>query len=132
MNPTDIALEFVRRINEHSPDRLADLMTESHTFIDSTGKRFEGREQMRHGWGGYFSMFPDYQMTVESSIESGNVAALFGSARGTYAVHGEMSDENRWEIPFAIRAVTASGKVHEWRVYADNHVVFEILARHSQ
>ena len=125
----EVALEFVRRIETHSPEALAELMSENHCFIDSTGRKFEGREQMRGGWGTYFSMFPDYQMTVESSIESGDVAALFGTARGTHAVAGELRAENRWEIPLAIRAVVESGKVQEWRVYADNHIVFEIMSR---
>ena len=132
MNATDIALEFVRRINDHSPDLLADLMTEGHTFIDSTGKRFEGRDLMRQGWKSYFSMIPDYKITVESGVENGDLAALFGTAQGTCAVNGVILVENRWEIPFAVRAVIASGKVQEWRVYADNHPVYEILGRHGR
>ena len=129
MTATDIALDFVSRINDHSPETLADLMTPDHTFVDSTGKKFEGRDQMQHGWASYFSMFPDYQMRVESSMESGEVVALFGWARATCTVSGETSEENRWEIPFAIRAVVTSQKLREWRVYADNHPVSEILAR---
>jgi ketosteroid isomerase-like protein len=128
-SPTQVALNFVQQINAHSPDALAQLMTENHSFIDSTGRKIEGKEQMRGGWASYFSMFPDYRMAVESSIESGEIAALFGVARGTYAVAGKLHEENRWEIPFAVRAIVSAGKVQQWRVYADNHVVFEILSR---
>jgi len=128
-SPAQVAREFIQNINGHSPDALAQSMTEDHCFVDSTGGRSQGKEKMRKGWAGYFSMFPDYEMTVDSSVESGGIAILFGIARGTYAVNGELRPENRWEIPFAIRAVVAEGKVREWRVYADNHVVHEIMAR---
>jgi ketosteroid isomerase-like protein len=130
-SPTQVALDFIQHINGHSPDALAQSMTENHCFIDSTGRKVEGREQMRGGWGGYFSMFPDYEMTVESSVESGGIAVVFGVARGTFAVAGQLRPENRWEMPFAVRATVASGKVQEWRVYADNHVVFEIMSRNK-
>jgi hypothetical protein len=126
-----VAVDFVQHINGHSPDRLKTMMTENHSFIDSTGRRFEGRETMGGGWAHYFSMFPDYEIVVESSIQDGNVVALFGTAKGTYAVKGEIRPENHWEIPVAIRAVIESGKVNEWRVYADNHIVFEIMSRNS-
>jgi len=122
----EVAIEFIQAINSHSPDALAGLMTENHCFVDSTGANHQGREQMRGGWGYYFSMFPDYHMVVETSIESGSVAALFGKASGTHSAGGP---DDHWEIPFAIRAVVESGKVQEWRVYADNHVVYQILER---
>ena len=49
-NSKQAALEFIQCINGHSPEALAELMAENHCFIDSTGQKVEGREQMRAGW----------------------------------------------------------------------------------
>jgi ketosteroid isomerase-like protein len=43
----DTVLKFLERINEHDADRLADLMTEDHTFVDSLGHSVSGRENLR-------------------------------------------------------------------------------------
>jgi ketosteroid isomerase-like protein len=50
MHPTEVVLDFLERINQHNADRLAELMTEDHVFIDSLGNTVSGREKMRHGW----------------------------------------------------------------------------------
>jgi len=57
-SPAQVAREFIQNINGHSPDALAQSMTEDHCFVDSTGGRSQGKEKMRKGWAGYFSMFP--------------------------------------------------------------------------
>jgi ketosteroid isomerase-like protein len=131
LEPRQVVLEFVRRINAHSVAPLADLMSQDHVFIDSTGQRFEGRELMRGGWAHYFNMFPDYSLQVESTLAHDDIVVAFGMARGTYRVKGELRDENAWAMPFAIRAVVAGQTVREWRIYADNQAVQTILARHS-
>jgi len=38
MSPVETVLEFVRRINQRDADKLAELMTEDHVFIDSLGQ----------------------------------------------------------------------------------------------
>jgi ketosteroid isomerase-like protein len=53
MNPTDTVLRFLERINEHDADKLAELMTDDHMFIDSLGQSVRGREKMRLGWQSY-------------------------------------------------------------------------------
>ena len=50
MNPVETVLAFIDRINQRDPDKLAQLMTEDHVFIDSLGQAVRGREQMRAGW----------------------------------------------------------------------------------
>ena len=47
---------------------------------------------------------------------------MFGTAGGTIAEHA-------WEKPDAWRAVIENGLVKEWRVYADNKPVYDILAK---
>jgi hypothetical protein len=40
-----------------------------------------------------------------------------------------MPPENKWRISAAWRAVVEAGLVKEWRVYADNKPVYDILAK---
>jgi ketosteroid isomerase-like protein len=131
LEPVRVVLQFIEHINRQSPDDLASLMIEEHLFIDSVGSQFRGREQLRAGWKQYFSMFPDYAMNVESTLVNENVVAAFGTASGTLQVRGALLPENHWQIPFAVRAVTLDGKVAEWRIFADNHPVMEIIARNK-
>ena len=44
MNASDIVLQFLERINQHDADRLAELMSEDHVFVDSLGHAVHGRE----------------------------------------------------------------------------------------
>jgi ketosteroid isomerase-like protein len=129
MNPTATVLEFMNRINQRDADRLAELMTEDHVFIDSLGQAVRGRETMRTGWRGYFALCPDYWISHDQILQDGNVAAIFGAAGGTIAAAGQLPAENRWRTPAAWRAVVEGGLVKEWRVYADNKPVYDILAR---
>src|SRR5438270_8147573 len=81
--------KFVESINDHDVDRLCDLMTENHKFIDSLGNVFSGRQNMRLGWIHYFDMFPDYQISCYAAFQQGNVVVAVGSATGTYAPDGK-------------------------------------------
>lgn len=107
-------------------------MSEDHVFVDSLGKRFHGRENLRAGWKAYFQMCPDYKVSHEEIFAHGNIVATFGSAGGTVAAKGELKAENRWQTPAAWMAVIRNGQVAEWRVYADNKPVYEILRRLNQ
>ena len=54
---------------------------------------------------------------------------VFGSAGGTIAAKGELPSENKWRISAAWLAAVENSLVKEWRVYADNKPVYDILAR---
>jgi ketosteroid isomerase-like protein len=127
LTPTEVALEFVKRINAHNPDKLAELMAENHVFIDSIGARFQGREAMRENWKAYFAMFPDYHIVLTDVFQQGRIVALFGTASGTFAVNGQLAPENRWEGPAAWKATTQADTLSEWQVYADNELVRKII-----
>lgn len=129
--PETTALKFVETINVHDVDGLAGLMTEDHIFIDSLGSAVHGREAMRKGWGGYFRMVPDYTLTIEGTYSLGNTVILLGSAHGTYTNDGRLLPENAWKTPAALRAVIEDGKVKEWRVYADNEPIRQLMAKHQ-
>jgi uncharacterized protein (TIGR02246 family) len=129
MTPLDTVLLFLDCINQRDPDKVAELMTDDHVFIDSLGQSVRGREKMRAGWQGYFAFCPDYWVSHQEIIQNGNLVAVFGSAGGTIAAHGKLPPENKWQTPAAWLAVVEKGLVKEWRVYADNKPVYEIMAK---
>lgn len=129
MNPTEIVLDFLERINQHNADRLAELMTEDHVFIDSLGNTVHGREKMRYGWRGYYALCPDYWVSHEEIFSEGNRVGIFGAAGGTISANGKVLAENKWRTPAAWLAVVHNGLVKQWRVYADNKPVYDIVAK---
>jgi ketosteroid isomerase-like protein len=130
-NAIEVALDFVAKINAHDVDAIVALMSPDHVFIDGLGTTFRGAEQMRAGWKFYLGMFPDYAIEVTSQFGRGDSVALFGKARGTYAVNGKLSRENFWEIPAAWRARVQNGRVAEWQVYCDNEPARKIMAANT-
>jgi len=131
MSPVETVLDFMERINLRDAGRLAELMPEDHVFLDALGKAVRGREQMRAGWLGYYAMCPDYWVSHEAVFAHGNQVAAFGEAGGTIARDGKLPPENRWRTPAAWLAVVENGLVKEWRVYADNKPVYDILAKRA-
>ncbi|MGB7759063.1 MAG: nuclear transport factor 2 family protein [Bryobacteraceae bacterium] len=129
MNPVETVRDFMDRINQRDADRLAESMTEDHVFIDSLGQAVRGREKMRAGWRGYFAFCPDYRVSCDKILADGDVVAVFGSAGGTIAAGGQLPPENGWYIPAAWQAIVENGLVKEWRVYADNKPVYDIMAK---
>jgi len=129
MTPIETVLGFLERINERDPDKLATLMTEDHVFVDSLGQSVKTREKMRAGWRAYFKFCPDYWVSHEEILQSGNIVAVFGAAGGTIAASEKLPPENKWRIPAAWMAVVHGGLIKEWRVYADNKPVYDILAK---
>jgi len=125
----DTVLEFLDRINQHDVDKLAEYMTEDHLFIDSLGQAVSGRENMRSGWLGYFRFCPDYWVSHEEIFPSGKLVAVFGAAGGTIAADGKLPPQNTWRVSAAWFAIVEHGLVKQWRVYADNKPVYDILAR---
>ncbi|MGD0297199.1 MAG: nuclear transport factor 2 family protein [Bryobacteraceae bacterium] len=122
MNEIETVLEFMNRINQRDVDKLAELMSEDHIFADSLGNQVKGREKMRGGWRGYYGMCPDYWVSHEEIFRNGNSVAVIGAAGGT--IKG-----SQWRTPAAWLAVVDQGQVKEWRVYADNKPVYDILAK---
>lgn len=128
ISPAETVLNFINSINQHDADKLAELMTEDHVFIDSLGQVVRGRERMRAGWRGYFGFCPDYWISQKEILADGNVVAVFGAAGGTIADRGDLPAANKWRTPAAWLAVVEDGLVKEWRVYADNKPVYDIVA----
>jgi limonene-1,2-epoxide hydrolase len=112
MSPVETVVHFLETINQHDADKLAALMTEDHQFIDSLGQTVNGRESMRLGWRGYFAFCPDYW-----------------AAGGTIAADGKLPAENKWRTSAAWLALVDGDLIKQWRVYADNKPVYDIMAR---
>jgi uncharacterized protein (TIGR02246 family) len=129
MSPVEIVLEFINRINQRDADKLAELMTEDHVFVDGLGQAVRGREAMRAAWQGYYAFCPDYWVSHGKILSDGNVVAVFGAAGGTIAADGKLPPENKWRTPAAWLAVVENGLLQEWRVYADNKPVYDIMAK---
>jgi len=125
----DTVLQFLGRINQHDADKLAELMTEDHVFTDSLGHTVSGRESMRLGWRSYFAFCPDYWVSYEEILQNGNRVAVFGEAGGTIVAAGTLPPENKWRTYAAWLAIVDGGLVKQWRVYADNKPVYDIIAR---
>ena len=123
-----VAQAFVRAINRQDVDRLVELMSPNHRFIDSLGNVTEGRDQMREAWAAYFRMVPDYAVAIEEYYPADPVVILLGIASGTYTCDGKLLPQNRWQTPIAIRALVEDSLVSEWRVYADNEPMRKLIA----
>jgi hypothetical protein len=127
MSSLALVQKFVDRINAQDPDGLAALMTEDHRFIDSLGNTVTGRDNMHGGWRAYFGMVPDYALAPESWLGEGPVVVMFGTAGGSYSPDGVRGEARRWSCPGAFRAVVRGELVEEWRVYADNEPIRQLM-----
>jgi uncharacterized protein (TIGR02246 family) len=127
-----VARAFVNAINQHSVEGIADLMTEDHVFVDSLGTRVDGKQTMKAGWEGYFRMVPDFAIVIDEILVEGAVAVMLGTAQGTYSSDGTLRPENKWSTPAAWRGLIRGSLVAEWRIYADNEPIRQIMARHAK
>ena len=125
MNPTETFKQFLAAINNHDLTALTALLAADHVFVDSLGNQVRGARSMEAGWRGYFAMCPDYWIHDDHMIAEGEAILAVGEAGGTI-------DGEPWRTPAAWKAVIRDGKVAEWRVFADNKPVYEILARRSR
>jgi ketosteroid isomerase-like protein len=122
VNPVRIFERFIAAINHHDINSLTSLMTEDHLFVDSLANQVQGAKFMEGGWRGYFDMCPDYWIRIRKQLVEQDTVLATGEAGGTI-------DNTPWRTPVAIEAVIRTGAVSEWRVFADNKPVYEILAK---
>jgi uncharacterized protein (TIGR02246 family) len=132
MTSTEVVLAFVNAINHRDVERLCRLMTDDHLFVDTGGAKYRGRETMRSGWPGYFSIVPDYTIEVQEAVADGPVVIVVGTACGTYSPDGNLDPADRWSTPGAWRTVVAGGHVAIWQVFADNEPIRQIMRRYGK
>ena len=125
----EIAKLFVAAINSTDINQLTDLMTDDHTFVDSDGQEYMGRERMRIGWLDYFLMVPDYKIEITDTFYNDNMVVFLGMAEGTFSEAGKLKPENHWRVPAAWRAIVVSNKVARWQLYVNPEPMFKIFNR---
>jgi ketosteroid isomerase-like protein len=118
---------MVAAVNSGRAERAANAMSLDGVFVDSLGRRIEGRQALTDGWRGYFRLFPDYRIEVDAILTEGLEALLRGRARGTLHRDGRAVEGGGWEIEAAWRAVSDGRRVALWQVYADNKPVYALL-----
>lgn len=77
-----IVLRFVEAVEHADAAALSDCMTEDHVFVDSDGRRMEGREQALEAWSRFFGMVRDYRLGIEQTLSHGDTMVLLGTASG--------------------------------------------------
>jgi ketosteroid isomerase-like protein len=124
--------DFIEAINSANVDRIYNLMTNDHVFIDSQGNKMIGNENMKKAWIGYFSLFPDYKIEITDTLQNDSIIVMLGYASGTYKTNKESSDDtNYWRVPASWKAIVVDEKVKFWQVYADNSVVIDIINKNK-
>jgi ketosteroid isomerase-like protein len=118
----DLLRRWVAAINAHDVSTIASLMAPDFVFVDSLGNEVVGATKMTSGWQGYFAMCPDYRIRVRDVAPMADAMLLAGEAGGTI-------DGTSWRIPAAWKIVIRDSRVLEFRVFADNKPVYDILAR---
>ncbi len=127
MRPTETVREFVDAINHQHIDKMMGMMTPDHLFTDSLGNEIPGRRAMRDAWLGYFTMVPDYSITIQETLSDDRTVLVVGSARGKYKLHGQARDENTFTINAVWRAVIERDRICEWQVFADNKPLRDLM-----
>jgi ketosteroid isomerase-like protein len=111
MNPSELmltALKFNEKINQQDLEGLAELMTDDHTFIDSSGRITKGKNVMKEGWREFFGKYPDYRNVFTSVTVQNEVVVMVGYSLCSYK---PLDGPNIWT------ARVRGARVSEWRVY---------------
>jgi ketosteroid isomerase-like protein len=114
-----IVISFIKAINDHDVDKIVNLMSEDHIFIDARDNKLVGKKAMKEGWEGYFKLFPDYKIEVSDIIENESVIGLFGYAGATCKNLRNKTNINSWRIPVSLKAIVEKNKIKHWQVFCD-------------
>lgn len=115
-----VALRFNDAINQRDLERLVDLMTDDHLFVDAAGGTTRGKEAMRAAWKSFFEAFPDYQNAFARSHACGETILFWGQSE---CAEPDLSGAAIW------RAVVRGHQVAEWHVYEDTPQTRSDIAR---
>ncbi|NJK87579.1 MAG: nuclear transport factor 2 family protein [Bacteroidales bacterium] len=122
---------FLESINTANIERIYNLMTNDHEFIDSQGNIMIGNENMKKGWTDYFSLFPDYKIEITDVLQNDSFIVMLGFASGTYNAKHKNDKQNHWRIPASWKVIVVNGKIKLWQVYADNSKVLDIINKNK-
>ncbi len=125
------ALKFVEAINSHNVKIISSMMTEDHKFIDSLGKSIKGKVVATESWRSYLKVFPDYFIRIDEVVEKENKVVLLGFAQGKLSESLAKTKKRKFKVDVMLAAKLKGSLVSEWRVYADNKPVYELLAKNK-
>ena len=126
-----VVRDFIESINSANIDRIYNLMTKDHEFIDSQGNKMIGNDNLKKAWIGYFSLFPDYKIEITDTLQNDSIIVMLGYASGTYKTNNKSSDNNHWRMPASWKVIVVGEKIKLWQVYADNSVVIDIINKNK-
>ena len=115
-----ITLQFNNFINSLDLDGLSSLMTDDHTFIDSSDDVHDGgKEAMTEGWRDFFRQYPEYRniFTRVFAIDGDIIMVGFSVCPNEPVLDG----------PAIWTAKIRDGLVAEWHVYLDTRANRELL-----
>ena len=127
----NIAIRFVKAINDHNVDEILNLMSEDHIFIDAVDNKSVGKKGMKQGWKGYYELFPDYKIEISDITENGFTIGLFGYASATYKNLTNKLNSNSWRIPASWKAIVENNKIKHWQVYCDYSKLLKIIEKNK-
>jgi ketosteroid isomerase-like protein len=110
---------FNECINARDLEGLTALMTEDHAFVDRSGDRHEGKDDMSTGWKSFFGEFPEYRNTFWRIQSVDDLVVVLGHAEWTA---GGERDHVIWT------ATIRDDHVAEWRVLEDTEANRELFA----
>jgi ketosteroid isomerase-like protein len=102
-----VVLAFNEAINARDLAALADLMTETHRFVDAAGASLDGKAACVAAWRGFFDAFPDYRNDFDRLEEIDDVVVVTGRSSCSVEV---LDGPAEW------RAVVVDGRVERWQV----------------
>lgn len=127
-----VVRDFIESINSSDIDKIYNLMTNDHEFIDSQGNKMIGNDNLKKAWIGYFSLFPDYKIEITDILHNDSIIVMLGYASGTYKTNKINPDNNNhWRVPASWKAIVVDKKIKLWQVYADNSVVIDIINKNK-
>ena len=104
----EIAHAFNEAINAADLDRLEELMSSDHRFVDTAGGIVEGKDACVAAWASFFESFPDYRNVLET-IEVSSPGQVVATGRSVCTFE-PLDGPARWH------ASVEPGLVTEWRV----------------
>lgn len=129
MTDLEIVLAFVKAINDHDVDKIYNLMSDDHIFIDGAGGKHIGKTDMKMGWQNYYQMFPDYSIHITDVVEDNSIIGLFGYATGSYKIIKNAA--SFWKTTAAWKAIVENKKIMHWQVYCDYTELMEIIKKNN-
>jgi ketosteroid isomerase-like protein len=126
MTDKEIVLAFVKAINNHEVDKIYNLMSDDHIFIDGAGSKHIGKIDMKKAWQDYYQMFPDYSIQITDVVEDNSIIGLFGSASASYMIIKDKTN-NFWKTTASWKAIVENKKIKHWQVYCDYTQLMEII-----